>query len=77
VKGAYDVAVRIENADFRHFGARQIFLAARLTQQISGSKTDGAAKCFSVKIGGFDTIPPKMPGSRIYKSASRRDAAPP
>src|ERR1700731_848767 len=45
--------------------------------RFSGSKTEGAAKCFSVTIGGFDTIPPKMPGSRIYKSASRRDAPPP
>ena len=45
--------------------------------RFSGSKTEGAAKCFSVKIGGVDTIPPKTPGSRIYKPASGRDAASP
>src|SRR4029077_18107934 len=45
--------------------------------RFSGSKTEGAAKYFSVKIGGFDTIPPKTAGSRIYKPASGRDAASP
>src|ERR1700730_2835628 len=43
--------------------------------RFSGSKTEGAAKYFSIKIGGFDTIPPKPAGSRIYKPASSRDAA--
>ena len=41
-----------------------------------GSNTDGAVKSFPVKIGGgCDTVPPKKPGSRIYKPAPGRDAA--
>src|SRR5207248_10188525 len=35
MEGADNVAIRIEDADLRHLDARQIFLAARLTQQIS------------------------------------------